>query len=326
MKATMSDKAIEMFANMLATKLESVSTNWQKPWFTKGELVLPTNFDKREYKGANILLLMLVAQNKGYKSNVWLTFNRVNKLAKELKKNLHVLKGEKATPVSLTDIVVRHKDTGAKISYNDYLVLSVKEREEYKTIPFYRDYFVFNVCQTNLEEVAPEVFAKCVAKKEEENISNNYCLEAADNMLEANSWICPINQIYQDSAFYSVTNNSITLPMKAQFAKGEEFYSTMFHEMTHSTYKELKREIGGKFGSYSYGKEELVAELTSLLVCTTYGIEKVTKEESCKYLKGWLKAIKEDSDFLMSVLNDTKKAYNFIVKRIQSKSEVVVAA
>lgn len=327
MKATMSSKSIEMFASVLTSKLENVNSNWQKPWFTKNELVLPTNYDKRTYRGINVLLLMLVAQSRGYETNVWMTFNRVQKLAKELKVNLHVLKGERSTPICLVDIIVRHKETNAKISYNDYIALGLQERSNYKTIPFYRDYLVFNACQTNMKEVAPQVWEKVIAKDtDNEVVSNKYYIEDADNMLATNSWICPINQVYQDSAYYSIGANTITLPMKEQFAKGEEFYSTMFHEMAHSTHKELKRDIKGNFGSYDYGKEELVAELTSLLVCTTYGIEKVTKEESCKYLKGWLKTIKEDSNFLMTVIGDVKKAYSLIMRKLQNENEAVVAA
>ena len=320
---TMSEKAIEMFATLLTSKLDEIQGNWQKPWFTKGCLALPKNLDGRCYNGANILLLMLVAQSKGYKLPYWATFNRISKIAKEKNVNLRILKGEKACPISLMSFIVKDKNDN-RISYDTYLSLTEKEKKQYKLIPYYRDYYVFNVAQTNMQEVLPSMYEKLSAEKEVK--TNGYSLEEADNMISTNSWLCPIDLIYQEKAYYSLTTNSITIPMKEQFSKGEEFYSTLFHEMTHSTHRELKREINGSFGSAEYGREELVAELTSLLVCTTCGIEKVTKNESCKYLKSWLRAIKEENNFLMTVLNDVKKAYSLIMKKLQTSEEEAIAA
>ena len=57
---------------------------------------------------------------------------------------------------------------------------------------------------------------------------------------------------------------------------GESFYGTVLHEMTHSTGSEsrLNRLKAAKFGDKDYGREELVAELGSALVCQQNGIHK----------------------------------------------------
>ena len=82
----------------------------------------------------------------------------------------------------------------------------------------------------------------------------------------------------EKGAYYSPSRDIVVLPMKQQFNKGAtpediyrdgmEFYSTMLHEMTHSTMtpERLNREAGAKFGDPKYAKEELVAELTAAMI------------------------------------------------------------
>lgn len=63
------------------------------------------------------------------------------------------------------------------------------------------------------------------------------------------------------------------LPEKTRFASVEEFYSTLFHELSHSTghSSRLDRKLDTDpkpFGSSDYGKEELVAEMSAAFLCS----------------------------------------------------------
>ena len=99
-------------------------------------------------------------------------------------------------------------------------------------------------------------------------------------MMEENRWICPIKQLHGDSAFYSISKKLIVLPEFSQFKDGESFYGTAFHEMAHSTGAEehLNRLKPAAFGSAEYAQEELVAELTSAMVCQYCGMDKYIKQ------------------------------------------------
>ena len=113
-----------------------------------------------------------------------------------------------------------------------------------------------------------------------------YAHPALDRMIQTQGWLCPINADKQeDGAYYSPSRDIVVLPMKAQFNIGNtpedtyrggmEFYSTMLHEMTHSTMtpERLNREMGGRFGDPKYAKEELVAELTAAMISHSMGFD-----------------------------------------------------
>lgn len=59
MKSTF-DKNAEKFVNLMVEKIESLSMNWQKPWFSKvnsKQNFLPQNLTGRTYSGGNAFLL-----------------------------------------------------------------------------------------------------------------------------------------------------------------------------------------------------------------------------------------------------------------------------
>lgn len=145
-----------------------------------------------------------------------------------------------------------------------------------------------------------------------------------DNLLGENSWVCPINVITSDRAYFSIREDNIVCPLKAQFTEETSFYSTLTHEMTHSTgtEKRLNRKFG-LFGDKDYAREELVAELTSALMCFMLGVTSTIKEENVMYLKGWMDVIKEEPSYLMEILSDVMSAFSFISDKIGFNIEEV---
>ena len=102
----------------------------------------------------------------------------------------------------------------------------------------------------------------------------------------------------------------------SQFKDGESFAGTAFHEMSHSIRREEFLEHPAAFGSPEYAKEELIAELTSAMVCQYCGMDKYIKEDSAPYLKSWLQSLKEDAQFIRTILLDVKRASAMITKVI----------
>lgn len=121
-----------------------------------------------------------------------------------------------------------------------------------------------------------------------------------------------------DSAFYSPSRDIINMPHKEQFQNSEEYYSTLFHEMVHSTghLKRLGRFTGeaikATFGSEIYSKEELVAELGSAMLCGIAGINN-TIENSASYLQSWLKVLKNDNKLIVQAAGLAQKACDHIL-------------
>ena len=320
------DKALDLFSEMMITKIESLRSKdgWKKPWFTEGALQWPKNLNGREYNGMNAFLLLLHCEKEGYRIPRFCTFDRIQQFNrtgskdKEAKPRVSVLKGEHSFPVMLTTFTVVDKETKERIKWEDYKLLSQEQREKYNVYPKLQTYYVFNVAQTNLKEVRPELWEKLEQEYSMPKVDRSGAFEPVDRMIADNRWICPIKLMYGDSAYYSISKNEIVVPEKGQFKDGESFYSNLYHEMGHSTGAEnqLDRLKPTTFGSAEYAREELVAELTAALTAQRYGMSKHLKDDTAAYLKAWLDSLKESPQFIKTVLLDVKKASSMLTQRI----------
>ena len=325
-KPTAEQKALDLFSEMMIAKIESLSKKdgWKKPWFTEGTLKWPKNLNGREYNGMNAFLLLLHCEKEGYKIPRFCTFDRIQQFNKsgsrdkEAKPRVSVLKGEHSFPVMLTTFTVVDKETKERIKWEDYKLLSQEQREKYNVYPKLQTYHVFNVAQTNLKEVRPELWEKLEQEYSMPKVDRSEAFEPVDRMITDNRWICPIKPMYGDSAYYSISKNEIVVPEKGQFKDGESFYSNLYHEMGHSTGAEnqLDRLKPTTFGSAEYAREELVAELTAALTAQRYGMSKHLKDDTAAYLKAWLDSLKESPQFIKTVLLDVKKASSMLTQRI----------
>ena len=325
-KPTAEQKALDLFSEMMIAKIESLSSKdgWKKPWFTEGTLQWPKNLNGREYNGMNAFLLLLHCEKEGYKIPRFCTFDRIQQFNKpgsrdkDAKPRVSVLKGEHSFPVMLTTFTVVDKETKERIKWEDYKLLSQEQREKYNVYPKLQTYHVFNVAQTNLKEVRPELWEKLEQEYSMPKVDRSEAFEPVDRMITDNRWICPIKPMYGDSAYYSISKNEIVVPEKGQFKDGESFYSNLFHEMGHSTGAEnqLDRLKPTTFGSAEYAREELVAELTAALTAQRYGMSKHLKDDTAAYLKAWLDSLKESPQYIKTVLLDVKKASSMLTQRI----------
>ena len=328
------DKALDLFAEMMIEKIESINKDWKKPWFTEGALQWPKNLNGREYNSLNALMLLLQCEKQGWQIPRFCTFDCVQRLNNAEKKDANgealprvsVLKGERSFPVFITTFTCIDKDTKERIKYDDYKRLSEEERKQYNVYPKMQVYRVFNVSQTNLQEARPEMWTKLQAENvrptHEQGEGEQFSFAPLDTMIKDNRWICPIKPTYGDNAYFSISKNEIVVPEKLQFTDGEAFYGTLLHEMSHSTGHEsqLDRFKPTSFGSAEYAREELVAELGSALVAQRYGMTKHIKEDSAAYLKSWLESLKESPQFIKTTLLDVKKATSIINQHVDKVS------
>lgn len=334
------DRTLRNFAELMIEKIKTIQADWKKPWFCEGGANIPRNLSGRFYNGANTLMLMFTQEKQGYEVPVWSTADRINSLNYKLDKErqrkpvtdsegnalplLHVLKGEKGTGVFITTFTCVHSETKEKIHYDDYKNLTEEERAKYNVYPKLNVYNVFNVLsQTNIKEVRPDLAQKLIdehtQKKPDENL-NKSSHPAVDKLIDDQLWFCPIKQQYGDDAYYSISKDCIVIPERKQFIDGESFASNCMHEMAHSlgAEKRLNQLTPTGFGSKEYSAEELRAELTAALVSTQWGMTKHVKEDSAAYLKSWLDSLKEDPDFIKSLLNDVKKRASIMNQRIEA--------
>ena len=120
-----------------------------------------------------------------------------------------------------------------------------------------------------------------------------------------------------DRAFYRPSTDEIVLPIRKQFMSTAEYYSTVFHELTHSTghSSRLNRLTQAAFfGSEDYSKEELVAEIGAAALVNHVGLETSNSiRNSAAYIQNWLQVLRDDKRFIVSASGRAEKAVNLIL-------------
>ena len=323
--------ALERFTAMMIERMQQMKeTGWKKGWIggESGYAGLPQNVGGRNYSGSNSFFLQLHTAAMGYQLPVYLTFKQAHNL------KAHVLKGEKAFPVVYWDMLVKDRD-GRRISSDEYRAMTKEERQRLEAIPFVKSFPVYNVAQTNLAEIQPERMQKLLDRfkvPELRDTEGMYAHAALDRMVQTQQWLCPIQADKRvDGAFSSPSQDRIVVPMKAQFNIGSmpeetyrggmEYYSTMLHEMTHSTMtpERLNRETGGRFGDPKYAKEELVAELTAAMISHSMGFDSKVTDNSAAYLDSWIGTLKQEPKFIVSVMADVNRASDLILDHVDKQ-------
>lgn len=129
-----------------------------------------------------------------------------------------------------------------------------------------------------------------------------------------------------DRAYYQPSTDTVVVPQLNQYQDQSEFYSTLFHELTHSTghYSRLNRIADtAAFGSHEYSKEELCAELGAAFLVNHCGLETPASfRNSAGYVQGWLKALKDDKRLIISAAGAAEKAVDLILNRKEGDPDV----
>lgn len=276
----------EMVTNRIIKKLNEGIIPWQRGW--SGTIDGAYNYKtKRRY---SLLNQMLLEHQDGY-----LTFKQVGELGGK------VNKGAKSEFVVFWKIM--QKDDPNKKDADG--------KPEKVTIPILRYYNVFWIGDTNIERKDLEIVEHNPITEAEDIISEYVAREASLKF---------INDKPSNQAYYAPASDTVVVPMLTQFANAEEYYSTAFHELTHSTGAKhrLNRLAEGRaaaFGGEEYSKEELVAELGAAMLVNHCGIEtEKSFKNSAGYVQGWLKALNNDQRLIVSAASKAEKAVEYIMK------------
>ena len=122
-----------------------------------------------------------------------------------------------------------------------------------------------------------------------------------------------IEEIKQNQSYYVPALDKIVLPLRTQFKDAEGFYATALHELGHWTghSSRLNRPILNKFGTPDYAREELRAEISSMMVCGGLGI-KHKAQNSAAYVNNWIDVLKKDPKELFRACADAEKIKDYL--------------
>ena len=178
-------------------------------------------------------------------------------------------------------------------------------------VPFLRYYYVFNLAQC--EGLVPEEETLAVTSPDD-------ALLAAKEIVAKMPQL-PVIKHGKVRASYSPREDQVSLPSPSQFNKPADYFATLFHELVHSTghEKRLKRKAimeGGVFGSDSYGKEELLAEIGASFLCGRAGISDRTIDNSAAYIGSWLKQLQSDTKLIVHAAACAQRAVDYILNTV----------
>lgn len=241
----------------------------------------------------------------------WTNANAVNWVTQKPYRGINTMllePGEYATFKQISDAGGKVKK-GAKSHIVVFWKWLEKENEEGETekIPFLQYYRVFNI-NTQVEGLN--------SKRDTATYLHDP-IEEAEAIFEG--YInAPTYSYSSGKAYYQPGRDHINVPPMNDYKNGDEFYSTLFHEMVHSTgHKSRLNRTGitamASFGDEVYSKEELVAELGCAMLCGVAGIDNSTLQNSASYIQSWLRVLKDDKRLLVQASSQAQKACDYIL-------------
>ena len=271
---------MDIYAEVTAriiTEMEKGIIPWEKPWIARGGAI--SHATGKRYSLLNQMLLGRAGE--------YLTFKQVQQ------EGGRVRKGEKASMVVFWKFIEQEDE----------------ETHEKKQVPFLRYYNVFHIDQ-----------CEGLKAKHQPKLPNTANAdEAAESIIAAYIQRSGVRVIHErgDRAYYQPSTDRVVLPCIEQFAETAEYYSTAFHELTHSTghASRLNRlEKTAFFGPEAYSKEELIAEIGAATLVNAAGLETSSSfRNSAAYIQNWLKVLNDDKRFIVSAAGKAEKAVSLIL-------------
>ena len=277
------NRVYQIITDRIIALLEQGTVPWHRPW--GGPDGIPKNLASgKEYRGINVFML----SSAGYESPYWLSYKQAKN------RDGHVKKGEKGWPVVYWNWIERgNPDIG----------------EPLEKRPFLKYYTVFNVEQCD-NVPYPET-----RRPENDFSSIKACKEVVSRMPRL-----PTIEHKLNRAFYRPAQDLVNMPKSEWFESSEEYYSTLFHELVHSTGHESRLArvgISGTvvFGSRLYSREELIAEMGAAYLCGHTGIENKTIENSAGYIEGWVGRLRKNNKLVVQAGAQAQKAADYILNK-----------
>ena len=260
-------------------QMENGVIPWHKPWIASGKAI-----SHATGKAYSLLNQMLLGRPGEY-----VTFKQCQEAGGRVKK------GEKAHMVVFWKWIEQEDE----------------ETGEVKEVPFLRYYNVFHIdqCEGVTAKHTHEVRFPDGAE----------VLEAAQEIIYDYLGREGVKLTHSegDRAFYRPATDEVVLPIRKQFVSTAEYYSTVFHELTHSTGHPSRLNRLTKpsfFGTEDYSKEELVAEIGAAALVNHVGLETDHSfRNSAAYVQNWLQVLKDDKRFIVSAAGKAEKAVNLIL-------------
>jgi len=280
----------EQVANKLIEQLQAGTAPWQKPW-APGSINLPHNpVSGTRYRGSNAMWLEM----QGREDPRWMTYKQSQGVGAQVRR------GEKGT-------LVQYWKLSDQIPVKDARGKPLKDAEGntvYRSVQLDKPK-VFSAVVFNAEQIdgLPPLVVKAPDWDRHER---------AESVLQASG--VEIRHDQADRAFYRPATDKIHLPQRDSFNSADTYYSTALHELGHASGhpSRLDRDLAHPFGSVGYAKEELRAEIASLMIGDQLGIGHDPGQHAA-YVKSWVQILKDDPKEILRASRDADKITGYVL-------------
>jgi antirestriction protein ArdC/phage/plasmid primase-like uncharacterized protein len=282
----------EEIAERLIEQLRAGTAPWQRPWVAgQGADGLPMNpTTGNRYKGANAVVLLM----QGRDDPRWMTYAQAQAAGAQVRRH------EKGTTCQKWIF----SQEQAKRDENGKPVVGADGKPERVTVQLERPILsLFKVFNAEQIDGLPPL---------EKRTLDWDPIKRAEDILSASG-----AQIYhgdQARAYYSPTRDEVHLPAKENFPSAGNYYATALHELAHWTGHEtrLDRDLGNPFGSEGYAKEELRAEIASMILGRELGIGH-DPEQHAAYVGSWIKVLQDDPLEIFRAAAEAEKIQGYML-------------
>jgi len=281
-------------AEKVIEALKAGTAPWQIPWDADGmPFELPYNLQSgKRYRGINSISLLM----SGREDPRWMTYKQAEE------SGFQVRKGEKSMMIQFvkTSDERTKRDASGKVLH-DELGKPITEKMQLSHA-IVRNAYVFNAAQI---EGVPELERNKPGGQWEP-------VERAEKLIAASGAI--INHENSGNAFYNPRKDAITLPHKDWFSESHKYYATLLHELGHWTghRDRLNRDMGEGFGTESYAREELKAEIGSMLIGQELGIGHDPGQHYA-YVESWISILENNPFEIFSASMDAERIFGYVI-------------
>jgi antirestriction protein ArdC/phage/plasmid primase-like uncharacterized protein len=291
----------EQVAETLIAQLKAGTAPWQKPW-QAGEAGtrLPHNpTTGKRYSGINAIHLM----SQGYADQRWMTYKQAATASAQVRQ------GEKGTAIQYWKFDEEQQVRGA----DGKTVRDAQGKPVTEPVRLERPR-VFFATVFNAEQI--DGLPAPAARK----VQGWSAVERAEKILRSSGAV--IHHGEHDRAFYRFATDSIHLPDKAQFPSADAYYATALHELGHWTghASRLGRDLVHPFGSEGYAREELRAEIASMILGDELGIGHDPGQHAA-YVGSWIRVLQQDPLEVFRAAADAEKIERFVLNHELSLSQ-----
>ncbi|MGE4404380.1 ArdC family protein [Pseudomonas sp.] len=275
--------------NLIIAKIEQGVLPWRRPWRSLTAGGRPLRAGGQAYTGINSILLWTIADGNGYRSRFWMTERQARELGGR------VLKGARPAPSVYFNTMRKTAEPTL-----------AGEEGGVRFIRFMRSYLVYNCDEIEglashfhpdpLELVAPD---------------------PSEHQAAIDAFFGPIPIDMRQGggrAYYSPGGDYVQMPPKAAFISSDHHAATLAHEYAHATgaAHRLGREFGRRFGDKAYAFEEVVADMTSGMICSDLGLPCELHDSHASYIEHWLSILKADKSAIITAAAKAEQAYKWL--------------